>query len=380
MIASHRIRTSAVAVMLAASLAIAAPASALAATLAPPAVKVPSAILMTMDGTVLWSRKPNVRRQTASTIKMLNALVLRSSGVSLDTTVTVPKQAAAINNGDVGLISGQKITIRQLLKEMLIASANDAALAVGIRVAGSEKAYVALMNAKAASLGLVNTHATDTNGLSKKERSSASDLTVLARNVMADPVLAAIVRTRSVVVVRPKHKPRTFPSTDLLLGHYTGIEGVKTGFTNPAGYCFVGAAKRSSVELLGVVLGAKSNPGRFSEMRKLLDWGFKHTHVQTLVSTEVTMGVVPVTGVASGTVTVHASRDATRVMLDGAFDTTITLPPSVALPVVRGQVLGSVEVGRRGTTFITVPLVADAAIPASTSLLANLSAIAVAWR
>jgi len=375
----RRIGTRLAAVLLALSLALLAPVSALGKPLAPPPVKVPSAILMTMDGTVLWSRKPDVRRQTASTIKLLNALVLRDQGVSLDTTVTVPKQAAAIWDGDVGLVTGQKLTIRQLLNMMLIASANDAALTIGIRVAGTEKAYVALMNAKAASLGLRNTHATDTNGLSKKERSTARDLTVLARHAMADPELAAIVRTPFVVVPRPKKKPRILHSTDLLLGHYTGIEGVKTGFTNPAGYCFIGAALRSPVELLGVVLGAKSNKGRFSEMRKLLDWGFAHTHLQTLVSASDTDGVVAVEGVPGATVSVHPSVTVTRVSLDGAFDTTITLPATVTAPVARGQALGHIEVGRGGVTLATVPLVSDADVPAP-SVLDGLVRMVAGWR
>ncbi|HEY5506863.1 MAG TPA: D-alanyl-D-alanine carboxypeptidase family protein [Coriobacteriia bacterium] len=373
-----RIGSRLVALVLVLSLALLAPVTALAATFGPPAVKVPSAVLMTMDGTVLWSRQPGVRRQTASTIKMLNALVLRDRGISLDTTVTVPKQAVMWNGG-VGLVKGQRLTYRQLLGMMLIASANDAALTVGIRVAGSEKAYVALMNAKAASLGLINTHATDTNGLSKKERSTASDLTVLARHVMADPVLAAIVRTPSVVVPRPKKKPRTFKSTDLLLGHYAGIEGVKTGFTNPAGYCFVGAALRGPVELLGVVLGAKSNKGRFDEMRRLLDWGFAHTHVQTLVMSTSTAGVVAVEGVPGVTVTAHPASTVTRLMLDGAFDTTVTLPATVAAPVTRGQRLGTIQVGRGGVTLANVPLVSDSDV-AAPSLLDSIVQTLTSWR
>ena len=203
MTTTHRVPRRLLAVLLLLYLALLAPASAFGANIAPNAVKEPSGILMTMDGTVLWSRQPNVRTQTASTMKMLNALVLRSQNVSLDTTVTLPKQAAAINDGDVDLVTGQKVTIRQLLNMMLIAAANDAASAIGVRVAGSERAYVALMNKKAASLGLFNTLATDTNGLRKKERSTASDLTVLARRVMADPELAAIADTDVPAPTRP---------------------------------------------------------------------------------------------------------------------------------------------------------------------------------
>ena len=375
----HRIRTSLVALLLATSLVLIAPLAAFAEAIAPPSVKVPSSILMTMDGTVLWSRQPDARRRVASTIKLLNALVLRDIAPDLNRVVTVPRKAAAINNGDVHLVTGQKLKIRQLLEMMLIASANDAAEALAIRLAGSEKAYVALMNAKAASLGLVNTHATDPHGLGKHETSTASDLTVLARHVMADPVLRAIVLKRSVLVPRPKHKARRFKSTDLLLGHYAGIEGVKTGFTNPAGYCFIGAARRGDVELMGVVLGAKSLSGRFAEMRRLLDWGFAHTHLQTMVSAEVTMGVVPVEGDLGRSVSVRAAATVTRVMLDGPFETTVTLPPTVAAPVSRGQRLGTIEVGRNGVTLAVVPLLADADV-ALPPALPDLLVMVPTWR
>lgn len=361
-----RIRRAAMAIATALAIALPAPALAL---IPPPPVSVPSSVLMTMDGTVLWARSPMARRRVASTIKMLNALVLRDRVANLDTTVTVPAVASRIRNGGVDLWTGERLTYRRLLTMMLVASANDAAEAIAVRVAGSEKAYVALMNAKAASLGLTGTRAADPHGLGKRETSTASDLTVLARRVMSDPVLRAVVQTRYVTVPRPKGRTKTYKSTDQLLGAYPGIEGVKTGFTNPAGYCFVGAAKRGGVELLGVVLGAKSNSARFTQMRRLLDWGFANTHLQTLVSTEVTMGVVAVQGAAPGSaVTVHANVSVARVMLDGSFDTTISLPPTVAAPVERGQRIGTVEVGRDGVALASVPLVADEAVAAAPSL------------
>jgi D-alanyl-D-alanine carboxypeptidase (penicillin-binding protein 5/6) len=308
---------------------------------------------------------------------------------SLDTTVTVPKQAAAIKDGGVGLVTGQQLTYRQLLNMMLIASANDAAEAVAIDVAGSQAAYVALMNAEAMALGLQHTYAVDPHGLGKRERSSADDLTILARHVLADPVLAPIVCTCSVVVPRPGHKARVFPSTDLLLGHYkgrvlvgcyAGIVGVKTGFTDPAGYCFVGAAKRGAVELVGVVLGTKSNAGktgRFAEMRILLDWGFAHAHARTLASPETTFEVQ-----VSGVDTVTASIDCTvtRVLLDTSKVVTTTTPsPTATAPISAGEQVGTEEFGCNGVTFATVPLFADADPPAAPVLpdLENLFAVAL---
>ena len=103
---------------------------------------------------------------------------------------------------------------------------------------------------------------------------------------MADTWLRKTVLMRSVVLTRPHRKPKRIEATNDMLGHYKGIEGVKTGFTYAAGYCFVGAAKRGNLELVGVVLGAKSNDGRFAEMRKLLNWGFKRYYMKRLISTD----------------------------------------------------------------------------------------------
>jgi D-alanyl-D-alanine carboxypeptidase (penicillin-binding protein 5/6) len=307
---------------------------------------------------------------------MLTALVVREH-TQLDDVVTVPRAAEIINDGDAGLVRGQKLTVRQLLNIMLIPSANDAAEALAIHVGGTEKRFVALMNAKAKALGLTHTVAADPHGLGKHEHSTAHDLSVLAHEVLSDRILRAIVRQRSVAVPRVHGKPSIYPSTDLLLGKYGGIEGVKTGFTNPAGYCFVGAAKRGGVELYGVVLGTSSISARFSEMRKLLDWGFAHTKVRTVVSAEETAGTVPVHRGEQPSVAVRASRSETIPLptTGPSIRKRVVLIPSVVAPVSAGQQLGLIEVSRGKSVIATVPLVAEEAVAAK-PVIFNLGATA----
>lgn len=338
------------------------------ARIAPPSVSVPCVTLVTMNGLPLWSRSPGSHRRVASCIKMLNALVVRDRA-KLDDVVVVSRQAAAITDGGVGLVKGQRLTVGQLLHIMLIPSANDAAMALAIHVGGTEAKFVALMNAKAKALGLTHTRAADPDGLNKKETSTAQDLAMLGRDVMADPVLREIVGERSVTVPRPKGKHSVVASTDLLLGHYPGMEGTKTGFTNPAGYCFVGSAKRGGVELLGVVLGAKSNTARFSEMRKLLDWGFAHCHVRLLISKGATLGSEPVENGAETSVSVCTTRSVSMATYDsgGAVTTRLVLPPSVVATVTLGQPLGTVEVYKDGSMIASAGVVAASAVPATTA-------------
>lgn len=334
-----------------------------AVTVSGPSISAPAAMIMTMDGQVLWSRRPMVQRKAASTIKMLTALVVRDRTKLTD--VVVVSKKAEIWDGGVGLVAGQKLTVKQLLAIMLIPSANDAAEALAIHVAGSQGRFVSMMNAKAHALGLTHTKAYDPHGLGKKEHTTAHDLAVLAQNVMADPVLHSIVRMKSVSVPRPGGGSSRYPSTDPLLGSYKGMEGVKTGYTDPAGYCFVGAAKRGKVELLGVVMGTSSNAERFGQMAKLLSWGFAHFHSYQIAPTPGFSELVRVTGGVAPTVTVHADGPIALQLFDGAGapHTELALNRMVAAPVAARQSLGSIDV-YQGDRFVGgIPLRADCAVP-----------------
>jgi D-alanyl-D-alanine carboxypeptidase (penicillin-binding protein 5/6) len=334
------------------------PAPALAARASGPALYVPSAILVGADGAVLWSKRPDAQRRPASTIKLLNALVVRDK-VPLDQTITVSRKAAEVDDGAVGLKAGEKLTVRQLLGVMLVHSANGAAEALATGIAGDEKKYVAMMNAKAHSLGLKHTRAADPHGLSPANVCSASDLATIARTFMSDPVLRAIALQRGAWLPWG-----VYWSTDKLLGSYRGLEGIKTGYTDPAGYCFVAAAKRNGVELFGVVLGADAPADRFTQMRRLLDWGFAHASRQEIVSDAATMGVVGVDAGREPTVTVHAAKTRWVTVVDcGPRPTAqVSLPPSVKAPIAAGQVLGAVEILCGTKVVDSVPLVADAAV------------------
>lgn len=326
-----------------------------------PGLYVPEASLMTMDGAVLWQRNANGPRRVASCIKMLNALVA-CDNAQLDDVITVSAKAAAVDGGDVGLRAGQKLTVRQLLTVMLVHSANGAAEALATGIAGSEQKYVAMMNAKAKSLGLTHTHAVDPHGLSPHGYSTANDLSVIARTLMADPELRSIV-----CQTRARLPWGTYPTTDRLLGVYPGIEGIKTGYTDPAGYCFVSAAKRNGVELLGVVLGADAPNDRFTQMRRLFDWGFKHATTRNIVSRDETMGVVEVSGGVQPAVTVHAEKPLTVTVPSGlgSVTTQVALAPSVRAPVQAGQTMGAVEVSSGGQVLRRVALVADCRVAAA---------------
>ena len=339
------------------------PATALAAKASGPGLYVPEASLMTMDGVVLWSRNADKPRRIASCTKMLTALVVRDHA-NMDDVITVSQKAASVDDGAVGLVAGQKYTVRQLLGVTLVHSANGAAEALASGVGGNEKRFVAMMNAKAKALGLKHTRAKDPHGLSPNGYSTANDLSVIARTLMADRELRAIVGQTHASLPRGRSGWATFPTTDRLLGTYRGAEGIKTGYTDPAGYCFVGAVKRNGVELLGVVLGADESNDRFTQMTKMMEWGFAHTTVRNVVSTDATMGVVDVSGGASSSVTVHAKKPLALTVCStgGSTTTQVSLLPSIHAPVQAGQTLGAVQVTSGGSIVASVPLVADRSV------------------
>jgi serine-type D-Ala-D-Ala carboxypeptidase (penicillin-binding protein 5/6) len=359
----RRIAAIAIAIALAAG-TLTAPSAAFAASKkSSPGLYVPAASLMTMDGVVLWSHNADKPRRVASCIKMLNALVVRDH-TDLDEVITVSRKAANVDGGAVGLRAGQKYTVRQLLGVMLVNSANGAAEALATDIGDNEKQYVAMMNAKAKLLGLKNTRAADPHGLSPKGYSTANDLSVIARELMADPELRAIVRQTRAKLPRGKKHWASYSTTDRLLGVYPGMEGIKTGYTDPAGYCFVGAAKRKDVELIGVVLGADEPGDRFSQMRRLLDWGFRHTATRKLVSDDTTMGVVEVSGGIEPAITVRAEKALSLAVCDASrgVTTQVSLPAAVRAPVQAGQAVGQVQVAQDGVVLASVPLIADKSV------------------
>ena len=165
----------------------------------------------------------------------------------------------------MGLTAGEQLTVRDLLYGLLLPSGNDAAVALAEHVAGNEEAFVVLMNATAADLGLENTHFTSPHGLgSPDETASAADLTALARRALADPVFSEIVATTEASV-----SGRELKNTNQLLGSFAGADGVKTGTTDEAGECLVASATRDGHRELVVLLGSQD---RYGEASALLNW------------------------------------------------------------------------------------------------------------
>lgn len=243
-----------------------------------PSVSATEAIAVDGDGDVLFSRDSSTRMGMASITKVMTATVALESGVSLDTVYTFTPAALDISpeSSIIGYEVGDTATLRELLFGLLVHSGNDAAMGVAECVAGSVPAFVEMMNAKAAALGMRDTGFMNPHGLDEEGHySTAEDLVVLARHAMTLPLLRSIVGSPWTTVTL-RGELSTFASTDVLLNVYPGMRGIKTGYTYGAGRAFLGMATRGGQTVYVVVLGTESGDARWADVQTLLDWSFGH--------------------------------------------------------------------------------------------------------
>jgi D-alanyl-D-alanine carboxypeptidase len=223
---------------------------------------------------VLFRRSPRRVLPIASLTKIMSALIVTERAAP-DERVRITREALRYSGSGLGVLKrGRSIELETLLNGMMIVSGNDASIALAVHVAGSERAFVRLMNRRAAALGLRCTHFADSHGLGAGNRSCAEDLAVLSRLVMRNARIAAIVRRRQASFRYRIKGGRLFMATHnpLLRRRYPGTLGLKTGFTNRAGRCFVGVARRGG-HTLGVVLLRSPDPPR--QAPTLLDTAFR---------------------------------------------------------------------------------------------------------
>lgn len=332
-----------------------------------PDVYFPSGMLSTIDGRQLWARDPDSKRAMASTTKIMTAVVVLENA-DLDAIVEVKKRTVRNGQSVMGLIPGERYTVRDLLKGVLVQSGNDAAELLAQHIGGSVDGFVAMMNDKAAALDLRNTHFTNPHGMDEKgHHTSASDLTSLARYAMRNPEFRSMVGKRK-DTVRSNLYTHSLTSHNILLKTYKGAQGIKTGWTDDAGYCIVVSAKRGNVELVGAVLGAPSEGGRAQQAKKLLDWGFKHYRSTLLATAGDSFGRVPITDYMERTVGAVTAQETSAAVFDlaGEVKQRVALKKGVRAPVEAGENVGTLTVYQGKTVLTQIPLVADRDIPAPT--------------
>lgn len=324
---------------------------------APPALTAEAAILIdSVTGTVLYERYAHVRKYPASTTKTMTGLLCVEKG-DLDGTVTISKRSAAVGESSLNLTEGQQIKLRHLLAGVLLKSANDAATAVAEAVGGDYATFIAMMNQRAAALGLSDTHFVNPHGLHSVDHySSAHDLACIARAAMANEVFRGIVGKQHISIPWPgKPEGRQLDNLNRLLPRWSAVDGVKTGYTSQAGRCLVASATVDGWRLIAVCLKCEDS---WRDCEALLRWGFDNYQLVKVIAAGTGPWECRVSGGAARAVPVAATDD-----LWLPLSRSLELPrpyadlPTTPAPVERGRTLGAVCVTSGGMNH-RVPLAA----------------------
>lgn len=313
-------------------------------------VKAKSAVLMDAStGEVLFSFNENEKLYPASVTKIMPLLLfmeaIDSGKMALDDVVTASSTAAGKGGSQIWLKEGETMTVDELLRATAIGSANDACTALGEHLAGSEEAFVKMMNERAAELGMTNTHFDNCSGLdddTTEHLTTAYDIALMSKELLSHER----IKTYTTVWMDSLRDGATqLVNTNKLVRFYNGTTGLKTGTTSKAGYCLSASAQRDGLHLIAVVMGAANSTDRFESAKAMLNWGFANFET---VTPEIDTASFDEVRVLRGTMrsvkpTITDVKPLTlKAGQKSKIETTVELCENVEAPVEENQVLGTV--------------------------------------
>lgn len=320
-----------------------------------------SAFLMeAATGTVLYEKNADEPLPPASVTKIMTLLLimeaLSDGKIALTDEVTASERASEMGGSQIFMKVGESLTCEELIKSIVIASANDATVAMAEHIAGSETAFVDLMNEKAASLGMKNTHFENTNGLddtAQNHLTSARDIALMSRALLAHE---KILDYTSIWMDSIRNGEFVLTNTNRLVRYYPGATGLKTGSTEKAGFCISATAMRDGMHLIAVVMGAPTRDTRNEIAKGLLDYGFANYSVFNYDGGDI--GTVTVTGSNQESATVIGAP--LTLLIEKGKRNSVTsetvLPEAVAAPKNSGETVGSIRFYLDGKEIGNTPL------------------------
>src|SRR2546425_2622904 len=325
-------------------------------------------------GTVLAERDAHRRWPPASMTKMMTVLLamerVQDGSLSLDEPVRTSAWASRIGGSQVYLAAGETFPLGEMLKAIMIASANDAAVAVAEHIAGTPAAFVELMNARAKALGLADTTYQSPHGLppgkgQTADMTSAHDLVVLGRELMKFP---EVMRWAGTATAGFRDDTLQMANTNHLIRTYAGATGLKTGYYREAGFSVTASATRNDLSLIPAVLGLPTKQESFSEAARLLNESFATYRVVAPARRGAAVGQVPIAGGSEGSVRAMALGDLRLLVKRGEDKGVVVeahIPRLVQAPVKLRQPLGDIVVRRGDQELGRVPVVADRDVTAT---------------
>ena len=324
----------------------------------------PSAVLMEAStGKVLFEKNSHEVRACASITKVMTLLLVMEAidqgRMSLTDTITASEHASSMGGSDIWLEPGETMSADDMVKATVVASANDAAVALAEHLEGTEEAFVQKMNQRAAELGMKDTVFKNCNGLDEEGHvTSAYDVALMSRELIKHE---KIFDYTTIWMDTLREGKTQIVNTNKLLKSYNGITGLKTGTTGGAGSCITATAQRDGLSLIGVVLGRATGTERFTDAAALLDYGFSNYMIYTPGLPEEALQPVPVANGMQSQVAVESAASGSVLLTKGRekdLKTEVKLSESVEAPVAKGQQLGKIVYTLDGEVLTEYPITA----------------------
>ena len=339
----------------------------------PITVTSPCAILTEAStGRVIFEKNADERRPVASVTKVMTILLtleaIDEGTIKESDKVLVSPHAQSMGGSQAYLDAGSMYTVSDLLKSVIVASANDSAVALAEHIAGAEEAFVTRMNERAAELGLANTHFVNCTGLpAQGHYMSARDIATLSAQLDWHPLYYTFSTIWMDEMKHKNNRVTQLTNTNRLVRFYPGCDGYKTGSTNEARYCMSATAKKDGMRLIAVVLGANAGQTRFDEARTMLEYGFAGYKLFTPVAPGDALGMDVAVRLGAEDQVSAVSGGGVSLLLKKGEEKEITLQAAlvdkIGAPVAKGDQLGEIRVMRGEEVAAVVPAVAGESVP-----------------
>ena len=317
-------------------------------------------------GEILYEKNKDDRVAVASMTKMVAQIIIleniENGTLTWDEKITVSKNASDMGGSQIWLQTGEQMTVRDLMKGITMASANDATVALAERIAGTESAFVEQMNNKVKELGLKNTNFVNPTGLDEDNHySSAYDMAIIAQELLHHEEILEFSSVYEDYIRQDTSNKFWVVNTNKLIRFYNGADGLKTGFTDNAGYCMAVTAKRDGMRLIAITLGESSGSVRNQETSDLLDYGFNLYKVDTVKSKGDIIGELNIEKGNKDKINLTVEEDIvvlkkkSEISKDYDLETKIG---TVKLPIKQGDVVGKLLVKENGKTIKEAELIA----------------------
>lgn len=317
------------------------------------------------SGDILFEKNANEKVQVASIVKLMTILLtlesLENGELTLDEKLTTTEESAGMGGSQVFIDPYTDYTIEEMLKSVIVASANDASVALAEKISGTEQTFVKKMNQRAKELGLKDTVYVNASGLSEPEQySTAQDVAKLMKEVLKHKDYFKYSTIWMDNLTHPSGRETEIVNTNKLIRYFKGCDSGKTGSTDEAGYCLCASAERGGMRLIGVVLGAKTGTERFNETSKILNYGFSNFENKQLVSTDQPVAELEVLKSKIKSISVYASEDFYGVTQKGSkvdYAMSVDSLEKIKAPMTKGDKVGTITVSRNGVVVKEIDII-----------------------